>query len=227
MQWKYIVMCAAVATLVFAGCRSAEPEAITNEEDNTVELIFGEQEVSFTADHYAIMTEDALDLYEEVTPVFIEEEEQLRRWFIRYYIQKHEYNESWSDEELFLLAEERSNFESAWRNYAEVRYGITPSEDAMEEQASYNIELYEASTPASVQGMADGLDLTIEEFFREFDRDHVARTVIWEELFPILQEEYATEDEGETVSVAHQYSEEVVYSLYGDGPDFPSIPFNE
>lgn len=227
MRWKYIVLCISASVLIAGGCSNNEPETVINEQDDTVELIFGEQEVSFTAEHYATMTEEAVTLFEEVRPSFSEDEAQLERWFIRYYIQKHEYNESWSDEELLLLAEERSNFESAWRNYAEARYGVTASEEAVEEQAAYNIELYDESTPASVQGMADGLNLTIEEFFKEFDRDHVARTVIWEELFPILQEEYTSEEDGETVSVAHQYSEEVLYSLYGDGPDFPSLPLDE
>ncbi|SDN55391.1 hypothetical protein SAMN04488053_10238 [Alkalicoccus daliensis] len=224
----YKKLIAITASLLFLnGCSNSDPEALISEEDNTVELIFGEQEVSFTAEHYATMTQEALNLFHEELPVYRDDQEQLERWFIRYYIQKHEYNESWSTDEMILLASERSKYETQWRNYAEARYEITASEEAIEAQAEYNIELYESSTPASVQGMADGLNLTIEEFFKEFDKDHVERTVIWEQLFPILQQEYADEENKDTVSVARRYSEEVIHSIQSNGPDFHSIPFAE
>jgi hypothetical protein len=223
-QPPLLLLTAFFAFLFAAACSGENPsEPVNADEDDTVELIFGEQEVSFTAAHYASMTEEALEVFQEAAPLFTYERENLEKWFIRYYIQMHEYNENWTTDDMLDLARERMRFEKEWRSYAKEYYGVEVSEEMIEEEASYQIELYETNTPASIRGMADGLDMTLEEFFMEFDRDHVARTVIWEELYPLLQEKYA-EEEDETVSAAHRYSEEVLYSLENNDSPFPDDP---
>ncbi|WP_147803397.1 hypothetical protein [Alkalicoccus halolimnae] len=226
MRSLYLLLLSICPFLIVIGCSSNEPAADVTDE-NTVELVFGEQEVSLTASHYASMAEDASDTFDDAAPLFTNDEEQLRKWFIRYYIQMHEYGENWSTDEMISLAEERQHFEEAWRTYARQQYDVEVTEEMIDDQAAYNIELYESNTPASVQGMAEGLGMTIEEFFMEFDRDHAERTVIWGELFPVLKEKYENDEEAETVSLARKYSEEVVASLQETDPSFPGIDLPE
>ncbi|WP_156897309.1 hypothetical protein [Alkalicoccus chagannorensis] len=214
--------------LTAAGC-SPESQEAADSENNTVELIFGDQEESFSASYYAEMTEEALDIFESRTyyPGSGDvDDTDLERWFIRYYIQMHEYNENWSVNELMQLAEERVRFEEEWRSLASSRYDIEVDEEDVEEQADYNVELFETNTPASVSGIAEGRGMTIEEFFHEFDRDHAERTVLWERLYPVLQEEYASDEENNTVSLAQRYTEDVLTSMQQEEavPTLPSLP---
>ncbi|MFC4737547.1 hypothetical protein ACFO4L_13170 [Bacillus daqingensis] len=216
------ILTALLVLLLAAACTNESPDAVPAEEDGTVELIFGDQEVSFTAGHYERMTNEALDLFAETAAPSQRLDAQLERWFIRYYIQRYEYNESWSPEDILLFAHERSEFETLWREYALIAYEVEVTEEMVENHARYNVELYEGNMPASVQGMSEALDISPEDFFLEFDRDHIERSVIWEELYPLLEEEYNNaSDEGNSISIANAYNEEVMLYMESGNELYP------
>ncbi|WP_416151489.1 hypothetical protein ACM26V_11135 [Salipaludibacillus sp. HK11] len=165
-----------------------------NTEEDTVEVVFEEQQNSLTAQNYKELTEESIILYEAKTPLYITNRYDKKKWFIRLYIQMHEYNENWTIDELFDLAEERYEYEKAWKDYAMKEYSVSVSEEEIESQSSYNYNIYQDNLPPSVRGMSDGLDLSVEEFMLEFDRDHAERSVIWKKLMPLLLEEH--QDQG-------------------------------
>ncbi|WP_280769911.1 hypothetical protein [Salipaludibacillus daqingensis] len=183
------------------------------QDNDTVEVIFGDQQISLSATNYEELTEEAIRTFEEETSLYEPNRYDRKRWFIRYYIQKHEYNEDWSKQEIFTLSEERYEYEQAWKNYAYEEYSVEVNDEMIDSQAAYNLELYDNNLPPSVSGMSSGLDLSVEEFMMEFDRDYVERSLIWTELMPILLEEYGTEERQDGVYLGRLYEEEVMEYL--------------
>lgn len=179
-------------------------------ENEPVEAIFGEQQISLTSEDYQALTKEALHVLQVQKPLFHEEIQ--RKWFIRYYIQNHEYNENYSNEEIFQMAEERAEYEMAWKEYAYEEYSISVNEDSITTQASYNLEIYQQNIPPSIIGMSEGLDLTIDEFMMEFDRDYVTRTVIWKELMPTLFDKHQADSSErlDGVYLSQRYDQEVL-----------------
>ncbi|PYZ93750.1 hypothetical protein CR194_11390 [Salipaludibacillus keqinensis] len=201
--------------IVSCNDREANQNQIVTEDNDTVEVIFGDQQISLTANNYKDLTEEAIELYEEETSLFKPNRTEIQKWFIRYYIQMHEYNENVTNEELFQLAEERYEYEEAWKEYASEAYSVTVSDEAVESQANYNLDIYTSNLPPSIKGMSSGLDLSVEEFMVEFDRDHVERSVIWQQLMPKLLEKHQSE-EAQTldgVYLGQLYEEEVLEYL--------------
>lgn len=182
-----------------------------SEENETVEVIFEEQQISLSASNYEDLTEDAIYLYESVASPHNPKHQNIKKWFIRYYIQMHEYNEPLSNEDLLKLAKERHDYEEAWKNYANEEYSVKVSNESLESQAAENFIVYQNNLPPSVSGMSNGLDLTIEEFMLEFDLDHVERSAIWQQLMPLLLEEYQGEEDQrlDNVYLRQLYEEEV------------------
>ncbi|PRO64330.1 hypothetical protein C6I21_15465 [Alkalicoccus urumqiensis] len=194
---------------VLTACSNEEAVPFVEEEEETVELIVGSQESSFNAERYEHLTKEALLIY-DASQAMDEQNEWERRWFVRYYIQMHEYNENWSTDEMLQLAEERVEFETAWRLLARHKYDVSASPEEIEEQAAYSMELFSTDTPASIQGMADGMNMTVEEFFIQFDRDHLERSVMWEDLSPLVAESYRREDDTLPMDAAQLFNEEVL-----------------
>ncbi|MGJ9382390.1 hypothetical protein [Salipaludibacillus sp. CF4.18] len=182
-------------------------------ENEPVEAIFGEQQISLTSEDYKALTIEALHVLRVQKPLL--HEELQRKWFIRYYIQNHEYNESYSNEEIFQRAQERAEYENAWKDYAFEEYSISVNEDAVASQASYNLEVYQQNIPPSIIGMSEGLDLSIDEFMKGFDRDYVTRTVIWKELMPTLFEKHLAKSSErlDGVYLSQKYDQEVLEYL--------------
>jgi hypothetical protein len=199
--------------LFFVSCNDSNSESsqVVSEESNPVEIIFGENYSNLTSEDYEELTVHAIDLYEEETSVFKPDRENIKKWFIRYYIQKYEYNEDWSEEEMFQMAEERFEYEQAWINYAEEEYSVSVSDEEVDSQAEYNLEIYQNNLPPSIRGMSEAMNLSVEEFMIEFDRDHAKRTVLWETLEPVLLQKYEDEDARrlDSVYLGQKYKQEV------------------
>jgi len=181
----------------------------------TVEVIFGDQQISLSASNYEELTEESLRIFESEKSQYEPNYDQIKKWFIRYYIQMHEYNEEFSNNELFELAEERYEYEDAWKKYANKEYSVKVSEETLESEAVENFETYQNNLPPSVRGMSNGLNLTIEEFMLDFDRDHVERSVIWEKLMPTLTKKLQEEENQrlDGVYLGQLYEEEVLNYL--------------
>jgi len=186
-----------------------------SEGTETVEVIFGDQQISLSASNYEELTEEALRLFESEKSQYEPNYDQIQKWFIRYYIQMHEYNEEFSNDELFELAEERYEYEDAWIRYANKEYSVKVSKETLESEAVENFEIYQNNLPPSVRGMSNGLDLTIEEFMLDFDRDHVERSVIWEKLMPTLTKKLQEEENQplDGVYLGQLYEKEVLNFL--------------
>ncbi|QKS72048.1 hypothetical protein FLK61_35895 [Paenalkalicoccus suaedae] len=202
---------------ILAGCSESSTSINTPSqvEPETVELILDNDQQVLDEIDYQIFTDEAVEVFNSMIPYQSEQSDQIRKWFIRYYIQMKEAGEVWSPDEMMTLAQERTMYEHEWKQLAKTNYEIELTEDSIEQQASYAYDLYQDSPPASAVGMANSLQLSLEDFFKEFDRDHAERTVIWKELYPILQAKYREEDgvDLDTVAIAQRYSEEVLESL--------------
>lgn len=177
--------------LLISACTNGESENssldISFEE---VEAVYHENTPPLSADDYADMTAYATVLFENRAHMIDQSDtEEVQKWFIRYYIQREEFQEEWDLEEIIQLAEDRYIYENAWRTYANEAYDVQVTDKMIDQQAHYNIQVYEQNTPALIEGMSQGLDKDLEEFLVEFDRDHAERTVIWQRLIPKLLEE--------------------------------------
>lgn len=182
------------------------------EESNPVEVIIGENQADLTVEDYQALTEQALDIFNEATPLYRPNRDDVLRWYVRYYIQKHDYNETWTEDDMFDMAYARQQYESAWKEYAEREYGIVIADEDIDSRANYNLEVYENALPASIIGMSEGLNLSIEEFMLNFDRDYAERALIWEELMPLLEQKYAAAEASrlDGVYLGRQYKQEVL-----------------
>ena len=161
---------------------------------------FNDYQPPISAEDYRDLTNEAMVLFDNRAYMLSDDadKDELKKWYIRYYIQKHEFEEEWDEIEILQLAKDRLQYEQAWREYAKLEYDVTISEDMVDSQAQYNVEVYQDSMPPIIEGMSTALDKSIEEFMADFDRDHVERTVIWQRLIPTLLEKYEEEPEGET-----------------------------
>ncbi|UJW58624.1 hypothetical protein HXZ66_14970 [Bacillus sp. A116_S68] len=209
---QLISLCSTCILVIACNGENENINESANEESNPVEVIIGENQASLTVEDYQALTEQALDIFNEATPLYRPNRDDLLRWYVRYYIQKHEYNEPWTEDEIFEMAYARQQYESAWKEYAERQYGVVMTDEDIDSQASYNLEIYENSLPASIIGMSEGLNLTIEEFMLNFDRDYAERTLIWDELMPLLEKKYAAAEATrlDGVYLGKQYEQEVL-----------------
>ncbi|AOM82248.1 hypothetical protein [Salisediminibacterium beveridgei] len=190
-----------------------------NVEDSSLDISFEEVEAVYhentpplSADDYADLTAYAQILFQNRLYLVDEDDvQEIEKWFIRYYIQREEFQEDWELIEMIQLAEDRYIYEQAWRQYAEDEYGVSVTDEIVERQARYNVQVYENNTPALIEGMSAGLDKSLEEFLMVFDRDHAERTVIWQRLIPELLEG-SQHDDSEYMSGVHlreQFDQEV------------------
>jgi hypothetical protein len=209
---QLISLCSTCLIVIACSGENENLNETANEESNPVEVIIGENQASLTVEDYQALTEQALDNFNEATPLYRPHRDDLLRWYVRYYIQKHEYNELWTDDEIFEMAYARQQYEAAWKEYAERQYGVVMTDNDIDAQANYNLEIYENSLPASIVGMSEGLNLTIEEFMLNFDRDYAERTLIWDELMPLLEKKYAAAEATrlDGVYLGKQYEQEVL-----------------
>lgn len=203
-----------IAVILLQACASENNASPPEVEVDQMESSFSDEQPPLSAEDYRDLTDQAVILFNNRKYLLedAEEDEELKKWFIRYYIQKHEFEEDWDEEEILQLALDRQMYEKAWREYAAEEYDVTISEDMISQQAEYNVQVYQDSMPPIIEGMSASLDKTIEEFMTEFDRDHVERTVIWQRLIPTLLEEYE-QDASEYVNgifLRQEFDEEVV-----------------
>lgn len=177
-----------------------------------VEAVYHENTPPLSADDYAELTTYAETLFQN-RAYMIEQSDtkEVKKWFIRYYIQREEFQEDWDLEEIIQLAQDRYIYEKAWRLYAKEAYEVEVTDEMIDQQAYYNIQVYEQNTPALIEGMSKGLDKDLEEFLMEFDRDHAERTVIWQRLIPVLLEEteHQTTQDMNGVHLREQFDQEV------------------
>ncbi|SES17065.1 hypothetical protein [Salisediminibacterium halotolerans] len=200
--------------LMLQACTSGSEPTPPEVEVDQLESSFSDQQPPLSAEDYRDLTDRAVTLFNNRAYLLedAKEDDELKKWFIRYYIQKHEFEEDWDEEEILQLALDRQSYEKAWREYAEDEYEVTISEEMIKQQAEYNVQVYQDSMPPIIKGMSASLDKTIEEFMTEFDRDHVERTVIWQRLIPTLLEEYEQEasDYVNGVFLRQEFDEEVL-----------------
>ncbi|UCZ52271.1 hypothetical protein LGQ02_15675 [Bacillus shivajii] len=207
MRFPFLLILTSFLLITSCSQSKSEPPIVVSNGEKEVNIIFENEVSSLTEFEYQELTEEATNILEE-NPVSSEEAE---RWFIRYYIQKEESRETWTNDEMLKMAEERVDYEKAWKAYAYLEYGISATEEAIESQIQYNLEVYRNSLPPAIQGISSGLDITIEEYLIEFDRDHVERTVTWQKLMPILLEKHRNEsaERLDGVYLGKKFEEEV------------------
>lgn len=177
-----------------------------------VETVYNENTPSLSAEDYADLTSYARVLFQNRSHLLNEDEFQgIEKWFIRYYIQREEFGEDWDLTEIMQLAEDRYIYEQAWRHYAKEAYDVSVTDEMVENQAQYNVHVFQNNTPALIEGMSEGLEKSLEEFLLEFDRDHAERTVIWQHLIPKLLEDSQHESSGymNGVHLREQFDQEV------------------
>lgn len=177
-----------------------------------VEAVYHENTPPLSAEDYADLTSYARILFQNRLHLVNEEQvQEIEKWFIRYYIQREEFQEDWELFEMIQLAEDRYIYEQAWRQYAEEEYDVSVSDEVVEQQAQYNVQVYQNNTPALIEGMSEGLGKSLEEFLTDFDRDHAERTVIWQRLIPELLEDSQHDDSGymSGVHLREQFDQEV------------------
>ncbi|WP_096189716.1 hypothetical protein [Evansella halocellulosilytica] len=185
---------------------SSEPPLIVTGGEE-VNIVFEDEVSSLNEEDYKDMTTEAIELSEEHSIY----NEKVKKWIIRYYIQNEEMQQRWTEDEIIKLSKDRVEFEEAWKDYAYLQYGVTITEEAIESQVEYNLEVYRNHLPPAIQGISKGLDISLEEYLREFDRDHVERTVLWQKLMPILLEKHRNESSErlDGVYLGERYEEEV------------------
>ena len=197
--------------LLITGCQQEtqeqSPFTAQTIDNDSVRTLFDEGPTRVVDLNYTEVTEEALEVLAGLQVY----NKDIERWFIRYYIETSEKGQSFTPQEILNLAEERHEFESAWREYAYKEYGVEVTEEDIDSQVEYNVDVYEDFLPLAVQGMSKGLNLSFEEFIREFDRDYVERTVLWQKLMPILLAKHHEEesDRLDGVFLGQAYEKEV------------------
>ncbi|UTR11380.1 hypothetical protein MM300_03350 [Evansella sp. LMS18] len=182
--------------------------------DDPVKMVFDEGAAQFVEVNYREVTEEALEHLRNLH-IFDEDTE---RWFIRYYIENFEEDKGLTVQEMAALARDRAEFETAWREYASTEYGVEVTEEEIDAQIDYNVEAYGNTLPPAVQGISNGLNISYEEYMREFDRDYAERTVIWQKLMPVLLDKHYEEESErlDGVFLGQAYEEEVEAYLEGN-----------
>ncbi|MBB5172738.1 hypothetical protein [Texcoconibacillus texcoconensis] len=201
------------ATFIFlliamTGCQNDSPPIKEQfEENEEVEIIFDNEIEDLNFEDYRNITEEANEYLNDENI----DDPDIRRWFIREKISHLQNRIQKTNENILEDAKERFKYEIAWRELAEKRYHIHASETSIKEQIEYNLALFGDEMPETIIGMAEGLDMTVEEFMSEFDRDHAERSVIWQKLMPLLMEKYqqTTDEVVESFQLGQLYEQEV------------------
>lgn len=119
-------------------------------------------------------------------------EEELNKWVLRVLIDaKYFENEDMSVGTALSQAIKRIKFEEAWLELAETKYGITYSDEEVDEFIRKGPD----SNPTNEQiEYAESLGLTLEQLNHEYDRLFYVKQIVWTKLAPIIQEKYGLKE---------------------------------
>lgn len=113
--------------------------------------------------------------------------------------------------EAIKIAKENIKFDEAWIDIAVNEYGISYTEQEVDEYISNGPDKYPTKDQKKY---AELLGLSLTELNHEFDRDHYIKQVIWLKLRPVLVEKYNISLDNKEIEdvnniLAKKYIEEV------------------
>ncbi|MFB1083394.1 hypothetical protein [Jeotgalibacillus sp. JSM ZJ347] len=187
-----------IATLFFlSGCAPeenavADIEMKSNEELSVMTDSFTREDFYNTLSH--VMEEaDRLDA-----------EGDLEKWVIRTISEEAlYYAEDLTEAEIMEISKARLTEDQVWKEIAETKYGVTVSEEELNEYIDNVTQSFESPLQ---QAYADILGLTVEQLNHGFDMDVYEKNLLWEKLRPKLEKAYGTTDNNKLVE---KYNEEV------------------
>ncbi|WP_404408170.1 hypothetical protein [Jeotgalibacillus malaysiensis] len=187
-----------IATIFFLSGCAPEESAVADIEMKSNE------ELSVMTDSF---TQD--DFYNKLSHVMeeaenFEAEGDLEKWIIRTLSEEAlYYAEDLTEDEIIVIAKERLTEDQVWKEIAEKKYGVTVSEEELNQYIDNITQSFESPLQLAY---ADVLGLTVEQLNHGFDLDVYEKNLLWEKLKPKLEEEYGTSDSNKLVE---RYNEEV------------------
>ncbi len=149
------------------------------------------------------------DFYNKLSHVVEEAEHfdaegDLEKWIIRTLSEEAlYYADDLTEEEIIEIAKERLTEDQVWKEIAETKYGVTVSEEELNQYIDNITQSFESPLQLAY---ADVLGLTVEQLNHGFDLDVYEKNLLWEKLKPKLEEAYGTSDSNKLVE---KYNEEV------------------
>ncbi|AJD90403.1 hypothetical protein JMA_10860 [Jeotgalibacillus malaysiensis] len=187
-----------IATLFFLSGCAPEESAVADIEMKSNE------ELSMMTDSF---TQD--DFYNQLSHVMEEAESfdtegDLEKWVIRTLSEEAlYYADDLTEEEVIAIAKERLAEDRVWKEIAETKYGVTVSEEELNEYIDNVTQSFESPLQMAY---AEALGLTVEQLNHGFDMDVYEKNLLWEKLRPKLEKAYGTSDNNKLVE---KYNEEV------------------
>ncbi|MDZ5712852.1 hypothetical protein [Jeotgalibacillus haloalkalitolerans] len=133
-----------------------------------------------------------------------EAEGDLKKWIIRTISEEAlYYADDLTEEEIIEISKARLTEDQVWKEIAETKYGVTVSEEELNEYIDNVTQSFESPLQ---QAYADILGLTVEQLNHGFDMDVYEKNLLWEKLRPKLEKAYGTTDNNKLVE---KYNEEV------------------
>lgn len=187
-----------IAAIVFlSGCAPEESAVADIEMKSNEELSVMTD--SFTQDDFYNKLSHVMEKAED-----FEAEGDLKKWIIRTLSEEAlYYADDLTEEEIIKIAKERLAEDKVWKEIAETKYGVTVSEEELNQYIDNITQSFESPLQLAY---ADVLGLTVEQLNHGFDLDVYEKNLLWEKLKPKLEEAYGTNDSNKLVE---RYNEEV------------------
>lgn len=117
---------------------------------------------------------------------------QIYNWLIRTVSDAKTFDPDITDEELIAKAIQEKKELEQFIAFAASEYHISFSETEVDEFIKEHLRLDEQGL-AEFQPFAELMEMTVEEFLFEFERDRNTKLVVWTHLLPLLEQKYAAD----------------------------------
>ncbi|CAG9620512.1 hypothetical protein [Sutcliffiella rhizosphaerae] len=180
---KHLVTSIIVCSLLLL--TACQQEEIINE-PAPLDGLFDGMELSYN--EYKFILDDVVERGKKMEL----EDKDLEKWVIRAIGDEKLMNKrDLSEEEAIEKGEYAKQYYEALVEISTTKYSVTISDKELGTWIEEEVEPHEFPQQ---KAYADALNLTIKELNHEYDRDLYRQTMIYEKIFPLLQDEYDTND---------------------------------